>query len=296
MNTLRLLFAAGFTLAATQASCLAQTSVWKITKGGATVYLGGTCHVLRASDFPLPTEFDVAFDASSKLFFETDLARLQSAEMQEIVMKRGFFTDGTTLKSVLTPEAWAQVSGYATRAGLPLAQVMRMRPWFFTVMITMLELQKIGVSAEGVDAHYFKKAAVAGKATGELESFEDHVNFLVNLGAGHESEMISNSITELEELPEQIGKLLAAWKSGDLPQLDEHLLKEMREKYPAIFQALLVDRNRNWQPTIERLFTTPETEFVLVGAGHLAGAEGLIAVLKQNGYTVQQLQAAPAKN
>jgi uncharacterized protein len=270
----------------------AQSSVWKVTRGSSAFYLGGTCHVLRPGDFPLPAEFDVAYAASAKLIFETDISRLQAPEMQEVIASRGMFTDGTTLQKVLTPAAWKAAQAWSAKAGLPIEQVSRMRPWMFTVVMAAIELQKLGISAEGVDMHYFKQASGAGKKTGELESFENHLGFLTQLGAGHESEMIAQSIEEMDETPEKLNGLLAAWKTGDVAKLDELMLRELRAKYPSIFKALLTDRNRAWLPKLEELLKTPEIEFVLVGFGHIPGREGLLAQLRARGCTIEQIKVA----
>lgn len=281
-------------LLASTSALSAQSSVWKVTRHGQSLYLGGTCHVLRASDFPLPAEFDQAFAASSTLFFETDVSRMRSAELQQVVMMKGIFTDGRSLDKVISPAAWQAVQSYCAETGVPVAQVRRFQPWMFVVMMAALELQKLGVTSEGVDLHYFNKAADAGKRTGELETFERHLEFLTTLGAGHESEMIEKSIEELSETPAKLEQLLAAWKTGNVAALDELMLREMREKYPTVFKSLLVDRNNAWVPKIDELIRTPEVEFVLVGAAHLAGKEGLLAQLRARGCRIEQLKAAPA--
>jgi len=56
-----------------------------------------------------------------------------------------------------------------------------------------------------------------------------------------------------------------------------------------MYQRLLVDRNRNWMPKIEALFARPGRAFVVVGAAHLVGADGLISMLRARGYTVEQM-------
>jgi uncharacterized protein YbaP (TraB family) len=276
------------------ASGFAETSVWKVSRGTGTLYLGGTCHLLRAEDFPLPPEFDAAFAASTKLIFETDVGRLRSPEMQAIIADRGMFSDGKTLDQVLTPAAWKAAQGWAARAGLPAEYVSAMRPWLFTVVMATFELQKLGVSAEGVDLHFFAEATRTGKQTGELEDFEHHIGYITRLGAGHESEMITQSLAEMKELPEKLHGLLTAWRAGDLVRVDALMVQELRTKYPAMYKELLVDRNRGWLPQIEAMLRTPEVEFVLVGVGHLPGNEGLIAQLRARGCTVTQMKAAAA--
>lgn len=270
----------------------AQSSVWKVTRGDQLLYLAGTIHVLRPADFPLPAEFEQAFAASSRIVFETELARLQSSEMQQVVARHGIYQDGRTLEDVLTPEAWSKVQAYARSAGLPLPQLSPLKPWLFTITLLSLELQKQGVIPGGVDLYYYQKATAAGKPVGELESFEQQVQFMINLGAGHESAMVLNTIEDIEEIPEQLSEMISAWRSGDVVRIDSMILEDLRTEFPAVFRDLFVTRNEAWLPRIESLLKTPEIEMVLVGAGHVAGDEGLIARLRQRGYLVESLTAS----
>jgi len=282
--------ATAFMLVFTAASLWAQTSVWKVSRGSAVVFLGGTCHLLRASDFPLPREFDMAFAASKQVIFETDIARMQSLEMQGKVLTEGMFLDGRTLQDVLTPPTWRAVREYCSKSGLPLSQMSQMKPWLFAITLAMFELQKLGVSLQGVDLHYHQLASAAGKKIGELEPFDRHLAFLTGLGAGRESEMIAKSIEDVAATPALLEKLLRAWKEGDLAKLDALMVREMRTKYPAIYKSLLADRNKAWLPKIEQMLKTAETEFVLVGVGHMPGTDGLIAQLRARGCRIEQIR------
>lgn len=66
-------------------------------------------------------------------------------------------------------------------------------------------------------------------------------------------------------------------------------LNEFKQDYPDIYNTLLVKRNQNWLPKLEKMMTTPEKEFVLVGALHLAGEDSVLQRLEQKGYTVEKL-------
>lgn len=269
----------------------AQTSVWKVTRNGNTVYLGGTCHVLRASDYPLPAEFDVAFADASTVWFETEIERLATPETQRALLAEGRLPDGKTLESVLQPATWRELQKYLAATGLPAAQLQGFKPWLLTLTLMTVEMQKLGLSLEGVDTYYHRKAVKAGKAIKPLESLEKHLAYITNLGAGHEDEMVLNMIAEASEMPAAVADILGAWKSGDAAEIDKAMLVDMREKYPAIYQELLVSRNRLWLPLIERMLQSPETELVLVGVGHLAGADGLLAALRERGCAVEQVIA-----
>jgi uncharacterized protein YbaP (TraB family) len=244
---------------------------------------------------PLPTEFEQAYEASSALYFETDVARIQTPETQQLVLAEGMFSDGKTLSTTLTPAAWKAAKAYTEKMELPIEVIQVMKPWLFVVTIETLEIQKLGVSTVGVDLRYFRKATAAKKKTGELEPFETHLQFLTNLGAGHESEMILNAIEELDELPVVINKLLGAWRAGNMTKLDDLMLRDMRAKHPVMYEELIVKRNEAWLPKIEELLKSPAVEFVLVGAGHMAGKDGLLEKLRAKGYTVTQLNAPAGK-
>lgn len=281
-------------LGLTAGTAFAQSSVWKISRGDSSFYLGGTCHVLRPGDFPLPPEFDTAFAGSAKVYFETDVARILSDEIQDVIAREGRFTDRTTLPDVLAPEIWRAVQAYANRSGLPAEQLRRMRPWLLVVMMAATEMQKIGITSEGVDFHYYERAVRSRKPTGELEDFDRHIAFLTRLGAGHENEMIAQTLEDLAEIPETMARLLAAWRAGQVDQIEDLLLSDMRAKYPAIFNQLLVSRNESWLPKLDRLLATREVEFVLVGVAHVAGPEGLLAGLRALGCTIEQIKATAA--
>lgn len=280
--------------AALTSSLSAQTSVWKVTKGDSAVYLGGTCHVLRPADLPLPPEFDQAYAAAKTVVFETDLARMQSPEMQQVVMQRGMFTDGTTLEQALSPEAWTALQKYCEQRQFPIDQLRPMRPWLLTVMLAMIELQKLGVSQQGADVIYFQRAKADGKPVGELETFERQVDYITGMAGDRPNELVLNSLTDLDELQKEFPELIAAWRKGDLATLERLMNRDLLEKYPELHRKLLVERNDAWLPVIEKLLATPDVEFVLAGVGHMSGSEGLIARLRERGCQVEQITASPA--
>jgi uncharacterized protein len=274
------------------ASLPAQTSVWKITRNGNTLYLGGTIHVLRPADLPLPAEYDAAFAAAGTVYFENDIGRISSPETQATLLRRGRYAGGATLQQALSPEAWAAVEEYCNRTGLSVAAINNFKPWMFAIMLAGLELQKLGITAEGIDMHYFKKAEPAGKSTHGLEPFEQHLEYLTTLGEGHENEMILHSLADLAGLKKTLADLLAAWRTGDLARIDALMLADLRTRFPSIHEVLIVRRNKAWLTVIEELIKSRGTELVLVGAGHLAGEDGLITELEKRGYAVERLVAA----
>ena len=80
-----------------------------------------------------------------------------------------------------------------------------------------------------------------------------------------------------------------AWRSGDLEWLEQNIAMPMRNDFPTAYQTLLVKRNNAWMGKIEAMAASDQTEFVVVGALHLAGADGLLEQLAARGYRVTQL-------
>jgi uncharacterized protein YbaP (TraB family) len=273
----------------------AETSVWKVSRGDASFYLGGTFHILRPRDFPLPPEYDAAYAASARLYFETNVERMLSDELLQVIEREGMYSDGRTLAKLLSPKVWRAVQAYGDQSGVPPEKFERVKPWLLIILIAGIEMEKLGITKEGVDLYYYKQAKKARKPIGELETFEDHVAFLTRLGVGRENEMIEQTLEDLDEVPRHLRELIAAWRAGDLATIDQLTLDDMRTKYPAIYQDLIVSRNNAWVPQLEQLLTTPEIEFVLAGVAHMAGKDGLVELLRAKGCTVEQIRV-PAVN
>ena len=100
--------------------------------------------------------------------------------------------------------------------------------------------------------------------------------------------LLAQTLKELDTQRTAVTTLANAWKSGDSSTVERIVLQDVRQE-PQMYQRLLVDRNRNWLPKIEALFARRGRAFVVVGAAHLVGTDGLISMLRARGYTVEQM-------
>lgn len=266
----------------------AQTSVWKISKDEHTLYLGGTCHILREKDFPLPTVFDQAYQAADTLVFEIDPNQMQSPAFSAQLMAASRYQDGRSLKDVLNTATYDALAKQASDSGIPMVVLDPIKPGMVVTMLTMQELIKIGVTREGVDLHYAKKANQDQKPIASLESIEFQINLLTSLGEGMENELVTYSLQDLAQLETLFEQLITAWRKGDTDAIHTLFVEGMRE-YPSVYDAMLKSRNHNWLTQIETMLTNQPVEFVLVGVGHIPGPDGLLQRLKDAGYSVEQL-------
>lgn len=268
---------------------LAQSSVWQASKGDNRIYLGGTIHMLRSSDYPLPPEFDQAYAQADSLYFETDIDAMNSPDVQLSLLQQVIYNDGRTLETVLDPEAFSILSEYAATLGLPMFLLQNMKPGMLVSTLELLEFQKLGFTQQGVDLTFHERARADGKFIGSFETIEQQIGFMAAMGEGEESEFILLSLRDMEKIASDIESMISTWRNGDAESLMELFVEDMKQSTPAVFQLMLSDRNNSWLPEIERMLDDADTEFILVGVAHLLGPEGLVQQLQDRGYQVEQL-------
>ena len=271
------------------ANVWADASVWRVTNGESTVYLGGTVHMLRPEDFPLPEEFALAYEASSELFFETDISSLVDPGVQSQMLQKLTYGSNLSLKDVLNIEAYTALENYTAEVGMPLIMLERFKPGMIVSTLQALEFQRMGFTPEGVDAFFNSQALADGKAVGALETLDEQINLLATMGEGNESEFIIMSLEDLESTAGLMDDMIDAWRYGDLEALRNLFVDDMLDRAPAVYDLLLRQRNLRWIPQIEAMLDDPETEFVLVGAAHLVGGDGVVELLRSRGYGISKL-------
>jgi uncharacterized protein len=267
----------------------AESSVWKAQKGNFTLYLGGTCHVLREADYPLPPEFLTAYRASDILVLETDLGQLQDPATQQKMLEKAVYADGSSVEQHLSAKAYRELAAYCQAKGIPLQALSSFRPSMIVVTLTMLELAKLGVTQKGVDSFFYELAQKDGKAVEGLETADQQIDFMFTMADGNEDEFVSYSIQDMKTVEREFDNMAKAWRTGDLRKLDQLTIGELKTQQPKLYKKLISDRNRDWLPLIESYRKTPRTRFILVGAAHLVGPDGIIESLRKKGYQVNKL-------
>jgi len=268
---------------------LAQSSVWLATKNGNTVYLGGTIHMLRADDYPLPPEFETAYAEADSLYFEIDINQMNDPVAQLGMLQRLMYTDGRTLQTVLNNEAYSTLTDYVAKFGMPMLMLQNMKPGMLMSTLELLEFQTRGFTPDGVDMHFHQRAKADGKTIEAFETVDEQIGFIENMGEGEESEYVLLSLRDLEKIDDDIESMVSIWRNGEADDLVELFVEDMEETIPGVYQTLLLDRNNKWMPTIEAMFNDSDTEFILVGVAHLVGEDGLVQHLRNRGYQVNQL-------
>lgn len=264
-------------------------SVFKVTKNGNTVYIGGTFHLLTPSDYPLPKAFNTAYNASSEIYFETDIETTQSAEFAQKMMSVILSPAGKTLKDEISTETFQRVEEYINERGLNIEQFLPVNATGLMLTITLMEYQSRGFIAVGVDEHFFQKAKKDNKRIGWFESVEEQLAVLDSFDSGDPDGLVNYTLNEIDKVDELIKGLHRSWRTGDMQKLTQLGLDSFSD-YPDLHQVLLSNRNNHWMEKILPFFEDEAIEFVLVGALHLPGRDGLLTQLEAKGFEIEQIK------
>ncbi len=272
------------------ASVGAETSVWVVKSPTTTVYLAGSCHVLRASDHPLPSEFFSAYSDSRKIILEASIGDMEKPEYLEKLMSAAIYSDGSTLKQHLSSQAYSKVEAFCRERNYPIEQYQSFRPWMLAMTLTMSEMAKIGAeSNSGVDYFFNDKAQKDRKVVGSLETMDQQIGFLTLMDRFMSNEQIAETIEELRQINTKGPEIFNAWKNGDETKIEALNLNELKN-YPKLYQALILDRNKKWINDIEGYLGSSVNTMVIVGVAHLVGNNSVIDLLRKRGYKVVKLQ------
>lgn len=268
---------------ATTKSCL-----WEVSSSQATVFLLGSVHILKHDTYPVSPAAKKALLQSKVVVLEVDLDEIDSFSSQQLLREKGFL-HGEILEDTISPKALSLVIEKTEELGLSFDQIRSFKPWLLMVTLTTTKLRKLGFDPiHGVDRYFFDQAKRRNKEILSLESIEYQLDRLDGMSTKTQELVLLQTLEELDVVGEKFDEILMAWSKGEVEAL-EALLFESFEDFPVVFQRLITDRNKNWMPKIQRFLDQTGTTLVVVGAAHLLGPEGVVQLLKNQGYKVKQL-------
>jgi len=263
--------------------------LWKAQAGGAPVYLMGSVHVLSEAEYPLPEVMTAAFDASEQVFFEMHFDSVATPQAAALMMSRVQLPEGQSLKSLLDAETWQRAEKLAADLGMNLESLNGYQPWFVASSLMMASLGRSGFNPQyGLDMHFFGRAKEAGKAIAGLETLAFQLGLFSGLADSLQGSLMRQTLDELAVMDTAFNRLVGHWKTGAADSLEALLLKGFADD-PAFYEAFLVKRNLSWLPKVEALLAGDVPAVVIVGAAHLVGEDGVVAMLRSRGVTVEQL-------
>jgi len=262
--------------------------LWKVQSGSHVMYLAGSVHALTSDAYPLNPAYQRAFEAAGALVEEIDLAEADPLSAGPALLARGMYQDGRTFSRVVSPQTAALVADKLKNTPLALDLIQPMKPWMVMLMLEALGSQDAGLDPDlGLDKHFYDMAAGAGKTVIGLETAASQIDRFDTMPEAMQEQMLRSELAEMDTERGSLRALLTAWQTGDAPAIEKMLLSSFSGN-PAAYASLVTERNRNWMPQLDACLTRAAPCFVIVGAAHLVGPEGLLAMLQRRGYRVEQ--------
>ncbi|MEQ8404165.1 MAG: TraB/GumN family protein [Oceanicaulis sp.] len=270
----------------------ANPAIWSISDADSTVYLFGTVHILPPELNWRTPAVDAALEDAEIMYLEADAVSPQAqAQMQALIPQLGLNEPGVTLSSLISDEAKAHMVTIAERIGAPpealAAQMDPFQPWLASLTLAVLQIQAGGYDPEsGVEHKLTAAATAAGKDFGYFETVEEQLRFFADMPIETQIADFEIGIAQMVEDPDMLSEIVQAWAIGDMTVIDRVFNEDMRDTSAELYDALIVQRNLNWIPQIEAALASDQDAFVAVGAGHMPGENGVIALLEAEGHTV----------
>lgn len=258
-----------------------QSLLWKVDGKGLEKpsYIYGTIHLACPEDIVISPEMLAIFSKQHALYLEMDLddPSIIGGAFKEITMP-----GDTTLKSLLGDADYEQAAiRFEAITRLPLALFNKAMPLMTmsAVYPSMLDCQN-GKSweMEFVNLARQKHVPVYG-----LETLQEQLDVFEAVGYEEQAQMLKAALSNTDSLKNEFTQLMELYKKGDVEALSAMI--RTSKTMGSMEDALLNIRNKNWIPRLNKIMQE-QPSFVAVGAGHLGGIMGVLALLKQEGYTV----------
>jgi hypothetical protein len=271
--------------------------LWEVTRPGTPdkrLYLTGSVHLGRPGQFVFPPSMEAALARSQALVVELDPDKADPGKTQQLVLSLGTFSPPDGLSAHLSAETKALLPEALQQVGIPPAAVERMRPWLLSITLSMLEMQKAGYSeAGGIDRMLLGKAR-GNQRIVELETIEEQMRMLAGLPEAVQDLMLREQLQQASQTAVSMASVATAWEGGNPDALAQVLFERADDPtFRPFYEALFYTRNRRMADQVAGMLDQPETHFVVVGAGHLVGEEGILALLTRKGFQVRQLPREP---
>ena len=268
--------------------------VWELRGERNTIYLAGSMHLLRPDAAELPAPVQRAYRDSTQLVMEIDLDDLDPQAGAAFTATHGTYAPGSSLRGALGEARWGRVVEEGTKLGLPSAVLDRLEPWVVALVLSVAQMNAAGLDINaGVEQQLQTRAQTDGKPIEGLETMDFQLSIFDNLPAEEQARFLDLTLAEGEQMTGQLDALSAAWREGRAQELEALLLGEYA-KFPELYEALVYQRNRNWIPKIRALGERDGNVLVVVGALHLVGDQGVIAMLEQAGFEPRRMTALPS--
>lgn len=263
--------------------------LWKISGNGLKKpsYLLGTIHLIPKDKFQFS---DATYDAladSRRVTFEIDMKEMTNIVAQFSLLSKAFMSGGKTLKDLLPSEDYAFVKQKLDTKGMPSTMLERMKPLFLSTLFTSDEESGLNnmTNMTSVEMELYRQVKRRKLESAGLETAAYQMGIFDSIPYEAQAKMLVETLRNTEGAGNDFDKMIELYRQKDINAM-EAMMDEPGYGMNNYQDILLRNRNRNWIPVMGRMMREKPTLFA-VGAGHLGGAAGVIALLRLEGYRVE---------
>lgn len=264
--------------------------MWKVSSKSNSAYVLGSVHLGDKSLYPLPSVIENAFANSSVLIVEVDMTKVNQLELQQLMLTAGSYPAGDSLFKHIAPETRAKLSDFLSGYGIPPEAFARFRPWLASLMLEILPMTSSGMNPDqGLDMYFMNKAG--DKPIEQLEDAAWQIKLYAQYPESDPDKILSRSIAQAKIANQTMEKFETYWTqgaAGKIEALTESLSADETKEEKAFSRRLREDRNPHMAARLEKCLHSSESCFMVVGAAHVIGHEGIVQLLQARGYKVEQ--------
>ncbi len=241
----------------------AKALLWEVKSATHSVYVFGSMHVARSDFYPLPKAVEDAYRQADELVVEVDISDLAKVSRSIPLLT---YAPPDSLDKHVSPQVWKQLEAASSRSRQDVDALKSLRP------ATLASALVVGALSE--------------------HGYDPQAGVLAGLTDDEGDAMLRETLEETQsgELLTNADRLASAWKAGD----DEAIARLLREANKdaasqKIFSKLFDERNPAMADKIAALASGPEHALIVIGAGHLAGQNNVLDLLKAKGLQVRRL-------
>ncbi len=270
--------------------------LWHYQRGSIQLYLAGSIHLLKPTLHPLPPQLNQAFERSDYLVLEVNVEAVPPETLQRRTLEHGLLPEGETLEAVLPAPLHRRLERQLGAYGMSTRMVSAAKPAMVMNQLVVARLMALGYLADAGLESYFLERRTRQRVL-ELESLESQLALLFDQPMPVQIALLDEALDLADQVEPLLAGMVVAWLAGDDAAFLE-LFRAQAGDSPhsqAFNKALLDDRNQHMAARIAELLAqeaeTPASYFVLVGAAHLVGDNGIVALLERRGIRGERIRS-----
>ncbi len=270
--------------------------LYQVEGGDNQVYLFGSVHVGNEEMYPLHESVYEAFAEADVLGMEIDMMKKSEMEITGKIFQKGMYQDDRKITDLVSEETYQDLIELLKFPGVDEEMLKKYKPWYAAMELSILAATEAGYNPElGVESYLMEKAEEEEMESLGLETIS--MQYAPEEKLSDESQVIylEQTMEEMEEAAEELEKMVADWKDGDLEMFAEirnETIEAAETESLRKYQKALTDgRDEQMAQEIVQILhdDSGKTYFLTVGSLHLAGENSIVEQLEDEGYEVNYM-------